>query len=150
MAHRPLAGQTALVTGASSGVGEGVARALGAAGADVVVNYASSAEAATRIAGEIAAGGVRAMAVRADVSREDEVQAMFRQMAGAWGGIDILVNNAGIQSDAPFIEMTIRMLGVRSCIVRPGHGERLARRSCVGRLREGRRVGERPPRWPVP
>ena len=107
MAHRPLAGQTALVTGASSGIGEGVARALGAAGADIVVNHMSSPDAAARIAGEIAAGGVRAMAVRADVSREDEVQAMFRQMVGAWGGIDILVNNAGIQSDAPFTEMTI-------------------------------------------
>jgi glucose 1-dehydrogenase len=107
MAPQPLAGQTALVTGASSGIGEGVARALGAAGADVVVNYASSPDAAGRVAAEIAAGGVRAMAVRADVSREDEVQAMFRQMVGAWGGIDILVNNAGIQSDAPFTEMTI-------------------------------------------
>jgi len=107
LTHQPLKGQTALVTGGSSGIGEGVARALGAAGADVVVNYASSPDAATRIAGEIAAGGVRALAVRADVSREDEVQAMFRRMVDAWGGIDILVNNAGIQSDAPFTEMTI-------------------------------------------
>ena len=107
MADRPLAGQTALVTGASSGIGEGVARALGAAGADVVVNYISSPDAAERIASEIAAGGVRTMATRADVSREDDVQAMFRRMLGAWGGIDILVNNAGIQSDAPLTEMTL-------------------------------------------
>jgi glucose 1-dehydrogenase len=107
MAHRPLAGQTALVTGASSGIGEGVARALGAAGADVVVNYVSSPDIGERVASEIAAGGVRTMAIRADVSREDEVQAMFRQMVGAWGGIDILVNNAGIQLDAPFTELTL-------------------------------------------
>jgi glucose 1-dehydrogenase len=107
LTSQPLKGQTALVTGASSGIGEGVARALGAAGADVVVNYASSAEAAQRIAADIAAGGVRAMAVRADVSREDQVQAMFRDMVRAWGGIDILVNNAGLQKDAAFAEMTL-------------------------------------------
>src|SRR5207302_59363 len=60
-----------------------------------------------RIAGEIAAGGVRAMAVRADVSKEDEVTAMFEGMRAAWGGIDILVNNAGLQRDAAFTEMTL-------------------------------------------
>jgi glucose 1-dehydrogenase len=107
MTHQPLKGQTALVTGASSGIGEAVARALGAAGADVVVNFAHHPDAAKRIAAEIAAGGVRAMPVRADVSNEAEVQAMFREMLSAWGAIDILVNNAGLQKDAAFVDMTL-------------------------------------------
>ena len=107
MTHQPLKGQTALVTGASSGIGEAVARALGAAGADVVVNFAHHPDAAKRIAAEIAAGGVRAMSIRADVSNEAEVQAMFREMLSAWGAIDILVNNAGLQKDAAFVDMTL-------------------------------------------
>jgi glucose 1-dehydrogenase len=107
MTHQPLKGQRALVTGGSSGIGEGVARALGAAGADVVVGYASNADAGRRIAAEIAAGGVRAVALHADVSREDHVRAMFEEMLRAWGGIDILVNNAGLQKDAAFTDMTL-------------------------------------------
>ncbi len=107
MAHQPLKGQRALVTGASSGIGAGVARALGAAGAAVVVNYAAKPDAAEAIAGEIRAAGAEAMAVKADVSREDEVQAMFREMFARWGTIDILVNNAGLQKDAPFVDMTL-------------------------------------------
>jgi len=107
MPDQPLRGQKALVTGASSGVGEGVARALGAAGADVVVNYGSQADAARRIAGEIAQGGVATMAIRADVSKEAEVEAMFEEMLSAWGTIDILVSNAGLQRDAPFTSMTL-------------------------------------------
>ena len=107
MEHRPLKGQKALVTGASSGIGESVARALGAAGADVVVNYVTQPETAERIADEITRGGVRAMALRADVGSEAAVEAMFDAMMAAWGGIDILVNNAGLQRDAPFTEMTL-------------------------------------------
>lgn len=107
MSHQPLKGQTALVTGASSGIGFGVAKALGAAGADVVVNYVSAPEAAERVAEEIRAGGRRALAIRADVSREDQVLAMFDRMLEAWGGVDILVNNAGLQKDAAFGEMTL-------------------------------------------
>ncbi|MFN5476635.1 MAG: glucose 1-dehydrogenase [Sphingobacteriales bacterium] len=102
-----LQGQTALVTGASSGIGEAVAVALGAAGADVVVNYISSPETAEAVAEKIRAGGSRAIAIKADVSKEDEVQAMFAQMFAEFGTIDILVNNAGLQKDAPFHEMTI-------------------------------------------
>jgi glucose 1-dehydrogenase len=105
--QQPLRGQTALVTGASSGIGEGVARALGAAGADVVVNYAGNADAAARVVADLEAGGVRARAIRADVSREADVEAMMAEMLGAWGRIDILVNNAGVQRDAPFTEMTL-------------------------------------------
>ncbi|MFN9784295.1 MAG: SDR family NAD(P)-dependent oxidoreductase, partial [Sphingobacteriales bacterium] len=100
-----LKGQAALVTGANSGIGEGVAIALGAAGADVVVNYISSPETAEAVAEKIRAGGSRAIAIKADVSKEDEVQAMFAQMFAEFGTIDILVNNAGLQKDAPFHEM---------------------------------------------
>jgi glucose 1-dehydrogenase len=107
MAYQPLKGQKALVTGANSGIGEGVARALGAAGASVVVNYVANPEAAHRIAEEIKANGADAIAIHADVSNEAQVKAMFKQMFDAWGTIDILVNNAGLQRDAPFAEMTL-------------------------------------------
>jgi glucose 1-dehydrogenase len=106
-AGRPLKGQRALVTGASSGIGRGVAVALAAAGADVVVNHVSEPEGAEAVLGEIKAAGGTAMAIRADVSREDQVRHMFQEMLGAWGTIDILVNNAGVQRDAPFTEMTL-------------------------------------------
>ncbi|MGB4770138.1 MAG: SDR family oxidoreductase [Chitinophagaceae bacterium] len=102
-----LKGQAALVTGASSGIGEAVAIALGAAGADVVVNYVSSPESAEAVAEKIRAGGSRAIAIKADVSKEAEVQAMFARMFAEFGTIDILVNNAGLQKDAAFHEMTI-------------------------------------------
>jgi len=107
MADQPLKGQKALVTGANSGIGEGIARAFGAAGASVVVNYVTNAEAAHRIVSEIKAHGVEAMAIRTDISKEDEVHAMFREMLAAWGTIDILVNNAGLQRDGPFVAMTL-------------------------------------------
>jgi glucose 1-dehydrogenase len=105
--QRPLAGQTALVTGAASGIGAGVARALAAAGASVAVNYVAGAEQAEAVVGEIRDAGGTAMAVRADVSREDDVQAMFRATLEAWDGLDILVSNAGIQKDAAVTEMTL-------------------------------------------
>jgi glucose 1-dehydrogenase len=104
---RPLAGQTALVTGAASGIGAGVARALAAAGAAVVVNYVAGAEQAEAVVGEIRDAGGTAMAVRADVSREDDVQAMFRTTLETWDSLDILVSNAGIQKDAVVTEMTL-------------------------------------------
>ena len=107
MLYQPLRGQKALVTGASSGIGEGVALALGAAGAAVVVNYHSNPEAAQAVVEKIKAGGTEAMAIRADVSKEDEVRAMFAEMLEAWGTIDILVNNSGLQRDAAFTEMTL-------------------------------------------
>ena len=107
MAQRSLAGQKALVTGASSGIGAGVARALGAAGADVVVNYIGASDAAQQVAADIRAGGAEALTIRADVSREAEVRAMFREMVDTWGTIDVLVNNAGLQQDAPFGDMTL-------------------------------------------
>jgi glucose 1-dehydrogenase len=106
-AHRPLKGQKTLVTGANSGIGEGVARALAAAGGDVVVNYVSRPEDAERVVGEVKAQGSMAMAIRADVSRETEVRSMFQEMIGAWGTIDILVSNAGLQRDAALVDMTL-------------------------------------------
>jgi len=106
-ATQPLKGQRALVTGASSGIGAGVARALGRAGASVVVNYVANPETAEAVADDVRAAGGEAMALRADVSREDDVQAMFKEMLARWGTIDILVNNAGLQKDAPFTEMTL-------------------------------------------
>ena len=105
--HKTLSGQKALVTGASSGIGKGVALALSKAGADVVVNYASSPEQAEEVVAEIRHEGGNAYAHQADVSQEDQVQAMFAEMLEKFGTIDILVNNAGLQKDAPFEEMTL-------------------------------------------
>lgn len=107
MTHQPLKGQKALVTGANSGIGKAVAQALGAAGADVVVNYVGDPQTAQEIVDEIKKGGSQALAIHADVSREDQVGAMFQEMLGTWGTIDILVNNAGLQRDAAFPEMTL-------------------------------------------
>jgi glucose 1-dehydrogenase len=102
-----LAGQKALVTGANSGIGEAVAIALGQAGADVVVNYVVGEDRANAVAEGIRRSGVRAFAHRADVSQEDQVQAMFARAIAELGTIDILINNAGLQRDAPFHEMTL-------------------------------------------
>jgi glucose 1-dehydrogenase len=102
-----LRGQKALVTGANSGIGLGVALALGRAGADVVVNYVSSDETAQQVVEAIKQHGARAYAHKADVSKEDQVQAMFQRMFNEFGTIDILINNAGLQRDAPFEQMTL-------------------------------------------
>lgn len=103
-----LKGQKALVTGAGSGIGKQVAIALGHAGADVVVNYVTDPDKAEETVQEIKRRcGVEALAVQADVSSEDQVQAMFKKMCQEYGTIDILVNNAGLQQDASFDEMTL-------------------------------------------
>lgn len=101
-----LKGQTALVTGANSGIGEGIVRAMAAAGARVVINYAAHGDAAARIVEEIAENGGTAIAVKADVSKEDEVLSMLATTVKKFGTIDILVNNAGIQRDSAFMDMT--------------------------------------------
>jgi glucose 1-dehydrogenase len=106
-AQRVLAGQKALVTGASSGIGKAIALALGAAGADVIVNYVGAEEQAQAVVESIAANGGHAHALRADVSNEEQVQVMFAEMIRRLGTVDILVNNAGLQQDAPFHELTL-------------------------------------------
>jgi glucose 1-dehydrogenase len=107
MAHEPLKGQKALVTGASSGIGAGVALAFAQAGADVAVNYVSSPAGAQKVIEEIEKLGRKAIDVEADVSSEDDVQGLFDRTLAAFGTIDILVNNAGLQQDAPFVDMTL-------------------------------------------
>jgi glucose 1-dehydrogenase len=107
MKSKNLAGQSALVTGANSGIGEAVAIALGEAGANVVINYVSKPDVAEEVAERIRQNGSKAIAIQADVSKEDQVQAMFQQTIREFGTIDILVNNAGLQRDAPFEDMTL-------------------------------------------
>jgi glucose 1-dehydrogenase len=102
-----LVGQKALVTGASSGIGRATAIALGQAGAEVVVNYVAGDDRAAAVVDEIHRAGGKAYAHKADVSQEDQVQAMFRRMVQELGTIDILVNHAGLQRDAAFHEMTL-------------------------------------------
>jgi glucose 1-dehydrogenase len=105
--EKKLKGQKALVTGASSGIGKGIAIGLGHAGADVVVNYISDENEAEAVVDEVRRCGAKAYAHRCDVSKEDQVQEMFARMCGEFGTIDILINNAGLQKDAAFHEMTL-------------------------------------------
>jgi glucose 1-dehydrogenase len=102
-----LTGQKALVTGANSGIGKGVAIALGQAGADVVVNYVDGDDAANAVVEEIKKSGAKSYAHQADVSSEDQVAAMFARMMQEFGTIDILVSNAGLQRDSAFHDMTM-------------------------------------------
>jgi glucose 1-dehydrogenase len=136
--HQLLRGQKAIVTGASSGIGKAVAIALGHAGADVLVNYVSGPADAEAVAEEIRRCGARAMIHRADVSNEEDVQAMFAAMIREWGTVDILVNNAGIQQDAAFHDLSLaqwnRVIGVNLT------GQFLCSREAV---REFRRRGVR-------
>ena len=114
--QRMLHGQKALVTGASSGIGRAIALALGEAGADVAINYVSGEDKAQEACAEIRRRGARAIALKADVSDEAQVEAMFARMIEELGTIDVLVNNAGLQQDAPFEELTLaqwnKVLGV--------------------------------------
>lgn len=103
---KTLKGQTALVTGANSGIGRAIAVALGSAGANVVVNYVTREDAARETLEEVRHCGARATAIAADVSNEQQVRDMFERTLGEFGSLDILVNNAGLQQDAPFHELT--------------------------------------------
>jgi len=101
----PLSGEVALVTGASRGIGRAIALALAEAGATVVVNYASSPEAAAEVVGVIEADGGRAWSHRADVAHESEVDAMVQAVLDREGRLEVLVNNAGITRDGLLMRM---------------------------------------------
>ena len=102
-----LDGQAALVTGASSGIGRASAVALAAAGAAVAVNYLGSPDQADAVVAEIEQAGGRAIAVQADVSKEDAVIAMFKEVEDRLGPLDVVMSNAGIQKDAKVAEMSL-------------------------------------------
>jgi len=116
-----LAGKVAIVTGASKGIGAAIAKELGAAGAAVVVNYASDRAGAERVVGEIVAAGGRGLAVQADVAKGDDVAGLFETARREFGVVDVLVNNAGvyrfqalgdITEDEFHREFNINVLGV--------------------------------------
>ncbi len=104
---RRLEGKAALVTGASSGIGRATAVRLGKEGAAVGVNYRSDEDGANEAVREIEDAGGRAVAIQGDVSKEDEVKRLVGETIEAFGGLDVLVNNAGIESEAPFLEMSL-------------------------------------------
>lgn len=106
--RRVLEGQRALVTGANSGIGAGIAEGLASAGARVVINYVSRPDEAQRLVRKIKDGGGEAIAIQADVSQEHQVGAMFEQIIDELGGLEILVNNAGLQKDAALVDMTLQ------------------------------------------
>src|SRR5690242_3753890 len=101
-----LTGKVAIVTGASKGIGAGIAKGLAAAGAAVVVNYASSKEGADRVVADITGKGGKAIAIKADVSKATDVRRLFDETKKAFGLLDVLVNNAGIYRFAPLEEVT--------------------------------------------
>ncbi len=101
-----LAGKVAVVTGASKGIGASIAEYLGAAGASVVVNYASSQAGADAVVKRITGSGGKALAIQADVSKLEDIQRLFAETKKAYGKLDILVNNAGIYEFAPLEGIT--------------------------------------------
>jgi 3-oxoacyl-[acyl-carrier protein] reductase len=104
---KALTGKVAIVTGASKGIGAGIATALGTEGASVVVNYASSRKGADRVLGRIADAGGNAIAVQASVSEAGDVQRLFAETKKAFGKLDLLVNNAGVFKFEPFEAISI-------------------------------------------
>lgn len=102
-----LKNKVALVTGASKGIGAGIAKALAAAGASVAVNYSSSREGADRVVSEITAAGGQAVAVGGSVAHEADVRRIVEETIGAFGQLDILVNNAGVFRFGAFAETTV-------------------------------------------
>jgi 3-oxoacyl-[acyl-carrier protein] reductase len=101
-----LTGKVAIVTGASKGIGAGIAKALGAEGASVVVNYAASREDAARVVAAIKQAGGAAIAVQADVSKAEDVRRLFAESTRTFGPLDVLVNNAGIFQFDPIEAVT--------------------------------------------
>ena len=103
-----LKGKVAIVTGASKGIGAGIAKGFAAAGAAVVVNYASSREGADRVVADITAQGGKAIAVQGDVSKAADVKRLFEQTRASFGALDVLVNNAGVYQFGPLETVTER------------------------------------------
>lgn len=101
-----LAGKVAVVTGASKGIGAGIAKGLAAAGASVVVNYATSKEGADRVVAQIEADGGKAIAVQGDIAKAADVQRLFAETKRVFGAVDVLVNNAGVYQFAPLEQVT--------------------------------------------
>jgi 3-oxoacyl-[acyl-carrier protein] reductase len=101
-----LTNKVAVVTGASKGIGAGIAKGLAAEGAAVVVNYASSKQDADRVVAEITGQGGKAVAVQGDVSKASDVQRLFAETKRAFGKLDVLVNNAGVYQFAALGEIT--------------------------------------------
>ncbi|HEY5704667.1 MAG TPA: SDR family NAD(P)-dependent oxidoreductase [Terrimicrobiaceae bacterium] len=101
-----LGGKVAIVTGASKGIGAGIAKRLAADGASVVVNYASSREGADRVVAEIETGGGRALAIQANLAKKSDIERLFDETTKAFGRVDILVNNAGVYEFLPLEEVT--------------------------------------------
>jgi glucose 1-dehydrogenase len=137
-----LAGQRALVTGASAGIGAAIAKSLAAAGASVAVNYSRDDAGAARVVTEIESKHGRAVAIKGDVSKESDVLATFKRAIDAFGSLDILVNNAGLQKDAAFVDMTLadwdKVIGVNLT------GQFLCAREAAREfLRRGRVAGAR-------
>jgi 3-oxoacyl-[acyl-carrier protein] reductase len=106
MKNGKLNGKVAVVTGASKGIGAGIAKHLAAEGAAVVVNYASSKEGADRVVDEISKRGAKAIAVQADVAKKKDIERLFAETKKAFGKIDILVNNAGVYRFEPLEAVT--------------------------------------------
>ena len=103
---KKLTNKVAIVTGASKGIGAGIAKSLASEGAAVVVNYVSSKKDADHVVAEIEAGGGKAVAVQGDVSKESDVRHLFAETKRAFGKLDVLVNNAGVYQFAPLAEIT--------------------------------------------
>jgi 3-oxoacyl-[acyl-carrier protein] reductase len=103
---KKLEGKVAVVTGASKGIGAGIAKQLAAEGAAVVVNYSSSREGADRTVADIAAAGGKALAVQGDVSKKEDIVRLFAETKKAFGTLDILVNNAGVYEFTPLEDIT--------------------------------------------
>jgi 3-oxoacyl-[acyl-carrier protein] reductase len=106
MSTKKLENKVAVVTGASKGIGAAIAKQLAAEGAAVVVNYSSSREGADRVVREISGSGGRAVAVKADLSKKQDIDALFAETKKAFGRVDVLVNNAGIYEFSPLEEVT--------------------------------------------
>src|SRR5262249_725069 len=106
MKAKKLANKSAIVTGASKGIGASIAKALAAEGAAVVINYSSSKAAANKVVAEITSAGGKAVALQGDQAKQDDIDHLFAKSKKAFGQLDILVNNAGIYEFSPLESVT--------------------------------------------